>query len=573
MSEILYGNSGRRYVLGSRIGAGGEGIAWETDDGQSVVKIYDTSKQSVLSRIRELEQKINYMVKMNVPTHDAAGYVIVAWPTDALYQDGKFVGYVMPRITNAKPIYMINRGGSSARAIIPTYNWKNAATIAANLASLVAYLHRNNVIIGDMNSNNILVNAVGRVSIIDADSFDITDKTAGKHYRCSVGTEEYLPPELQGRNLSREEVRYSQNADEFALAVHIFQLLMGNQHPFNAKVITEYKQSLSENNVNYNISVGNCPYVKKTANLDIPPSAPVMEQLLPDYLVRDFNRTFNYSLDEKDPNYWNNLIQIAHRRTPAAVWHEDLVKLITEPALTRCSVQPEHYYLSSKGHCELCAAKQRMLSFLQNSQGDKPQTRQTPQTPQTPKTSKIPKIPKIPKMPKTPKAPKTISNTSAVQKSRWGKNKKVFIITVVLIAFFIVAFALFADAAYYYDAPEDYNSGDDVPVVRKFDDLGAYITKSYSNDNPTAYRCLNELKCRDLDVEKEYHGLYDWHLTEAFVNTGEEDHTQKMYSISRDETWYAHFRLEGGTPGEKRGDCPLQRFNRALEDGHAHDER
>ena len=98
--------------------------------------------------------------------------------------------------------------------------------------------------------------------ILDVDSFDITDPDTGERFECTVGISEFLAPELQGRDLRK--AKFTKHTDEFALAVHIFQLLMGNAHPFNVKVVDSVKQSLPENKLEMNIVNGNCPWVKAT---------------------------------------------------------------------------------------------------------------------------------------------------------------------------------------------------------------------------------------------------------------------------------------------------------------------
>ena len=360
MSEILTGLSGQQYTITDHIKSGGEGGVYNTNLPEYVAKIYDISKINIDARMAALEKKLIYMVSHRIPTKIPNGTVIVTWPQDVLYRDETFVGYIMPKVLGAKPIYMLNRGGSQAKEVIPGYNWKAAVSVAVNLANIVEFLHSRNVVIGDMNSDNLLVYPDGFVVVIDTDSFDITDSVSNIHYKCSVGTEEFLPPELQGRNLERENVRFTKHTDEFALAVHIFQLLMNNMHPFNTRVITDYKQSLPENDQNHNIVVGNCPFVRKIDGCEIPLGAPDMNRLLPDYLVEDFKRTFDYQLDQSDPSYMNKLKKYEENRTPVADWHRHLEQLAKDPGLVQCQSDSEHYYLASKGQCELCEAKKRL---------------------------------------------------------------------------------------------------------------------------------------------------------------------------------------------------------------------
>lgn len=585
MSEILTGSKGQQYTITDHIKSGGEGGVYNTNFPGYVAKLYDTSKANVDSRMAELEKKLTYMANNPIPTQIPDGTVIVTWPKDVLYRNGKFVGYIMPKVSGAKPIYMLNRGGKQANEVIPGYNWKTAVSVAVNLANIVEFLHSKNVVIGDMNSDNLLVYPNGFVVVIDTDSFDITDDASGIHYKCSVGTEEFLPPELQGRNLERKNVCYTKHSDEFALAVHIFQLLMNNMHPFNARVITDYKQSHPENNQNHNIVVGNCPFVRKIDGCAIPLGAPEISELLPDYLIQDFKRTFDYQLDQSDPFYMDKLKKYEENRTPVADWHRHLGQLAKDPNLIQCKNNPEHYYLSFKGHCELCKAGKALPSSPKPSVLTSPSS--TPTTPPTPPPPPIP-----------PTHPHSGS------KKKWDTKKKWTVFGSIALVAVIIAYAYYLNSpmrayeiamndynrgsyqsaanefealGYYKDSHEmwekslyaeamrDYNSGFYQSAADEFKALGyykdsqemwelsmvGYILDHYDNSNTTTYKYLETMIDLGYDFEGAYHELYDWRVERAFVNTDSSDTETELYSISRYETWCPHFLIKGGTPGEK----------------------
>ena len=77
-----------------------------------------------------------------------------------------------------------------------------------------------------------------RVTLVDTDSYHITDSASSRVYRCEVGLPEYLPREIQekmknGQTLATASLpTFSKYSDLFALAVHIFALLMNGCHPF-----------------------------------------------------------------------------------------------------------------------------------------------------------------------------------------------------------------------------------------------------------------------------------------------------------------------------------------------------
>lgn len=343
MSEVkrtLTGENGHLYNLEKEIGSGGEGIVYQTDDPSIAVKIYKNPSP-------EIERKIRYMVSCPIDSRakDAARTPVIAWPQDTLYENGKFVGYAMPLATDTIPIYTLCRGGEKARSFFKNYSWLTHLGVAFNLANTVKYLHSMDCIVGDMNSKNIVVHRNGFITFLDVDSFDLTNSVTGEHFPCTVGRPEFLPPELQGRDL--RNACFTIHSDEFSLAVHIFRLLLHNRHPFDVKITNIGRESVNESKQEYNISVGNCAYVRTVPGCEVPPNEPTLD-MLPSNLQEDFRNTFNY--DNSD------VMQKVSRRTTAAQWAADLGGLYKDrmSLLEQCTQDPEHYFLKSKGFCEFC---------------------------------------------------------------------------------------------------------------------------------------------------------------------------------------------------------------------------
>ena len=342
---LLKGSSGRSYTLGAEIAHGGEGIVFHTDSADKVAKIY-------INNPEENEKKILYMTGLEVNTRTSGpdATPIIAWPEDALYCEDKFVGYIMPMVKDTMPIFQVSRRGKRAEEFFggkDSYSWITHMTIAFNLANTVRYLHEMGCIIGDMNGKNIVVHKNGLVTLLDVDSFDLTDPDTGNHYPCVVGRPEFLPPELQGKDL--RNAKFTVHSDEFGLAVHIFRLLLNNRHPFDVKINQEGSGSVSESHQEYNISMGKCAYVRTMADITIPPNEPTMD-MLPDELKQDFENTFNYT-DENAV-----LPETLAKRTTAQKWYEDLKDLAIrwQELFQKCGEHPFHYYLKSKNVCEFC---------------------------------------------------------------------------------------------------------------------------------------------------------------------------------------------------------------------------
>ncbi|MDO4328918.1 MAG: YARHG domain-containing protein [Lachnospiraceae bacterium] len=344
--EILYGKSGRTYRVKDKLGEGGEGIVYNIDDPSMVAKVYKKPSHAV-------EKKILSMLKDGIVLSSPGGIPLITWPQDAIYYGSGFVGYVMPRVTGGFPIWKMGREDGRQELFRNQYDWSKALVVAANLASLVAYLHDRKIVIGDMNSNNISVHPNGYVTIMDVDSFDIRDRDTGEHFKCTVGRPEYLAPELQvRRSLADEASEFTEQTDDFALAVHIFQLLF-HAHPFNMKMIVSPAGSKGENQQADAIVEGNCPFVKAGKEGDIQPGIPWLS-MLPDYLQQDFRETFDY--------HALNSIECKNKRTKARVWYQDLTRLYQEKgkSLIPCEANTQHYYINDGRGCELCRAQKRL---------------------------------------------------------------------------------------------------------------------------------------------------------------------------------------------------------------------
>lgn len=361
----------KNYTLGREIGAGGEGRVFEIPGQWLVAKIYKKV-------VGDIEKKITYMVDHpvnNLKDADGDPYMKLAWPQDILYDDtGAFVGYIMPFIEQGVGIFNIARGCDSpaSKTMFPRYTRIHNVVAATNLARAVAHLHAHGYIIGDMNSQNILVGPKCCIIILDNDSFDITDPQTGSHYKCTAGTQEYLAPELQGRNLRDERARFTKESDNFSLAIHIFQLLMNNFHPFTGKNLAVNRDS-SVNEQLENIQKGLCPFVRDIPNLAIPVAAPYLVEMVPPRLTANFSKTFTY--DE------TNVLSMARQRVTAQQWVNDLSAFLQQlaPGVERvqCPNDPTHIYISSLGKCGLCAAKKRYDDYI-----NKPRPKPQPPRPQ-----------------------------------------------------------------------------------------------------------------------------------------------------------------------------------------------
>lgn len=395
-NSLVSGQNGYRYRLEKEIGAGGEGRVYRIAGENLVAKIYKKVEP-------EVEQKIRFLVSNPIADLYAGGKRILAlaWPQDILCDDqGIFIGYTMPFIQNGVEICTVARGCDmpKAKAMFPDYDWLFGLQVAINLSKAVEYLHAHACIIGDLNCKNIMVSPDGCITLLDNDSFDMRDPVTGAHYRCCAGTQDYLAPELQGRNLRSPNAVFTPQSDDFALAIHIFQLLMNNFHPFTGKNLVVIQDSTSANPRLEHLVNGKCPFIHTYSDLTVPVGAPYLPEMVSEQLRMDFYRTFDYNA--------TNVSQRMFQRTTAAQWAADLQqfwnRFYTPGQAYQCPKDRTHFYLAEHGRCGLCAAQERLTGF-RNSQVPKNAAKPTPPPSAPARPAPTPQ----PKPQQTQTAPKT----------------------------------------------------------------------------------------------------------------------------------------------------------------------
>ncbi len=352
MSGIMYGKDrNKKYELGQKIKSGGEGTVYSIV-GQSklVAKVYKAERLADSSLMKPTEEKILAMLDMNFnPQTD--GKLIVAWPTDALYDSsGNFIGYIMPKIENMKSIIWAMRPSDRDAFWLNGYRWQYSIAIAFNLAYVIEKLHAAGIVVGDMNTNNILIDPTGNVTLIDAGSFNISTKQ-GRLYKCIVGFPEVLPPELQGKDLTKPNNQFSDKTDCFALAIHVFTLLNNNCHPFGCLDYNTEHASSSNPKIMDNILKGFCPYVNgETGNT-------VEDSLGMAVFSKEINTLFQRAF-QYNANTAVKQTTIANRPT-AKEWREALEKFY-QAGFSSCNKNPLHEFSKNyNGGCPWCAIEFR----------------------------------------------------------------------------------------------------------------------------------------------------------------------------------------------------------------------
>lgn len=320
-----YNSKGQSISLVKEIARSGEGVIWRTNLSGYLAKIYHLSDSA---RVKKLE------VMVANPPEDptsSQNHISIAWPKELLIDNsGSCLGFLMPEITQAKELlYVYNPRHRKKEA--PKFNWYFLHITALNVASIIQALHAKNYIVGDMKSQNILVNDRGLVSVIDTDSFQVKDPKTGTVYRCSVGSEGFTPSELIGKDLSNlTQTRFH---DRFRLAVIIHLLLFG-YHPFQG----EWKGSGDQPGQDESISKGFWPYGQNS------PLQPSCNTIPLDVVHPEIKKCFLKCFNDGHTS--------PSSRPSAEDWFKALEVAISD--LTSCSKVANHSYSRNYGKCYWC---------------------------------------------------------------------------------------------------------------------------------------------------------------------------------------------------------------------------
>lgn len=211
--DVVFTKNGDRYKLNKKIDEGGEGSTYFSDN-NFVCKIYRRDKLT-----EDRFQKLHLM------TSSPLKYQGICWPLQIVYNSKKeFVGYLMELAKGEllqKCVFipmLINKK-------FPNWNRANLVNLAITIVDKIKFLHDNNIIMGDINPRNIMVQSDSEVYFIDTDSYQIDG------YPCPVGTVHYTAPEIQGRDF-KGFLRTFEH-EKFAVATLIFMILLPGKPPFS----------------------------------------------------------------------------------------------------------------------------------------------------------------------------------------------------------------------------------------------------------------------------------------------------------------------------------------------------
>ncbi|MCW2930496.1 MAG: hypothetical protein JWM19_1458 [Actinomycetia bacterium] len=330
--------SRRRVTVGRPLAGGGEGIIFEvTTPPDMVLKTY---RPEILAKVPSLHEKLQALVA-HPPAEwreAASGHVTLAWPSQVVLHNGRFTGFLMPAVDTASSVEVHRvanpsdrRAATGKTAWMRGFTWQYLVHTAANLAHATSVLHKSGAVIGDFNERNILVTSQARVTLIDCDSMQFT-APGGEPFFCGVGRPEFTPPELLNADWARTFRHPS--SDLFALAIHLYQLLMEGEHPFRG-----VWSGPGEKPPVPQLALDGIWAHQRRGPLRPRPAAPDFG-LLPRAVQEMFRQAFEDGATSPA------------RRPSAAAWNQALTGVAA--SLRQCAASPAHFYPPHSRGCPWC---------------------------------------------------------------------------------------------------------------------------------------------------------------------------------------------------------------------------
>lgn len=219
LPPILKGEDGRPIVLGPVLAEGGEArLVALRDDPTTLAKVFHRPTPGREERLTSL---------LHNPARDPSllpGHRAFIWPESRLFDAaGPVAGILLPMLADARTLSMAIAPRLRAQAW-PWADWRHILSLGATLAGLVAHLHRQGFIIGDLKPDNILLDGAMRPSLIDCDSFLPPGWTGPDP---GVASEGYAAPENWRDHADGH--RRDQAGDRYALAIVLGELLLGRR--------------------------------------------------------------------------------------------------------------------------------------------------------------------------------------------------------------------------------------------------------------------------------------------------------------------------------------------------------
>lgn len=190
-----------KQSLPKELAEGGEGFIYELKG--VIVKIYKDHVNK-----EEKRKKIEILMKKQLP-------LAVVKPLDTVVDEkGNFIGYSMEKVEGEEFKKLSNKKYIKLHNITV----KDLLEKLIQIKDTLQLLHAQNIVIGDFNDSNLIMQKDGEIRFIDCDSWKI------EQHSCDVCMETFKDPLLTHNHFTKE-------TDYYAFAIMIFKTLT-RLHPF-----------------------------------------------------------------------------------------------------------------------------------------------------------------------------------------------------------------------------------------------------------------------------------------------------------------------------------------------------
>jgi DNA-binding helix-hairpin-helix protein with protein kinase domain len=320
---IVPGGEAPPLALGECLGRGGEATIFALASNPAhVVKLYHQPRP-------DRTAKLTAMIARPPHPLQVGAHTVIAWPLRALVApdgSGRLTGCVMPRVTGGTRAAELHNM-KSRLVVSPHFTWQYLVRAATNLCAAVQHVHDAGYVIGDVNDQGVLISDHALASLVDCDSFQVTDARTGRVFRCPVGTGAYTPPELSGCRFA--DVDRTAAHDRFGLGVLIYQFLMGC-HPFQTVREEDDEPMALED------AIARGRYADADGGAERAPVSPALDVLPP-----NTRHLFRLALNGRP-----------EERPTASAWARELWTL--DRSLCRCGTNANHWFSRHRVACPWC---------------------------------------------------------------------------------------------------------------------------------------------------------------------------------------------------------------------------
>ncbi len=234
IDDIVLSTEGDKFTLVKRLSGGAEGMVFTTSNPKYVAKIYH---KGVITPLRWA--KLKKLTELGITS---PGFCT---PQHLLYFRGVPIGYTM-FIGKGTTLSNVFDGPDAILEHYPDWTRLDVCETLLNLIGKYLYLHMHDIVAGDIQLKNALINTSSSQYLIDMDSVQVGNLP------CPVGTEEFTDPKLWGRDFSGF-VRTLEDED-YSIAMLVFSVLFCGLHPYATRKGAEtLREEILEHNFPYTL--------------------------------------------------------------------------------------------------------------------------------------------------------------------------------------------------------------------------------------------------------------------------------------------------------------------------------